>query len=165
MAIKLTKKVSAILDREKELKDKLDPYLGGGFWDARNAAIEAARSGNATPEQIEEAAAAMDGRLEQKFYGMREVLQNSLNAFREESFPVFREEFLTPALEARKARREQLDKDVADLRTRYPGLRVNYDLQWDDGTISQLQDLVWLDRLGPRLFDMGDMVNFLTTAA
>jgi len=157
----LSKKVTAILSREKELKEQLRPLEGDSFWNARAAALEGARQSNPTAEEIAAATEAVDGRLEQKMFGQRQILSSILQKHREESFPTFRDEFLVPALETRKARRAQLDQDITALRVNYPGLRVSYDQTWDEGTISQLQEFCWLDQLAPRHLDMEEMVEHL----
>jgi hypothetical protein len=155
----MSQKLTAILSREAELKNKLADFSDEKFYAARDAALSKARKGNASPEDLEEAAAAVDGRLVASFHGLREAISLSLEAHRIESFPVFRDEFIVQALEDRKARREQLQKDVSNLNLHYPGANVRFDATFDEGAIQQLQAFAWSDN-GNGFTDMGSIVSY-----
>ena len=156
---KLTSKLTEVLKRESVLKAALDQYNDDAFFRQREAAFEKARKGNATDQDREAAEAAADGRLLRDFAGKRAALAMTLEAHLRESFAIFRDEFIVPTLESRKARREHLQRDVADLNQKYPGALIGFDHSYDEGPIDQLQRFAWMD-VYEGYIDMESLVNF-----
>lgn len=142
---KYPKEVQSILDREAELQSELDALNDADFERIKQTAIAKASNPQATAEDMEEAAEALDGRLGTRYFGKREAVWLALKSHRSASFPIFRDQIIVPALEARKARLKAIGEDVASLNKKYPGSCVKFDPTYDEAATRQLQEIAWRD--------------------
>ena len=145
-----------ILDREAYLLSEMSKCSREAFEAEKHRRLEAARDGSAAPEAIKHLAEV--NKLEKEMHETREALYHALHGLRESGYPTLRDEVLKPILIKRQERREQLDKDVQDLRKKYPGLEVEYDRSFDSGSLSVLRDYCTRNDIVSGHMSLADMV-------
>ena len=106
--------------------------------------MEAARVGKADAKAIQ-ALADLDD-LGIKWDSLREANYQALQAVRDQGYATIRDEVIIPALLVRQARREQLEKDIAEIKGNYPGCSITFDRSWESDILATIEEIKLLKR-------------------
>ena len=144
MPMKPNKKIAEILSTERKLEAEFSIYTDQAFFAERDRRIEAGKKLDASAEDREALAGIYSGDFARSWESRREAAYEVLKNYRVTNWQTFRDEFLNDALQATEDLLHRVDEDVAALSSKYPGLRLQRDLDYKKADILRIEDL--LDR-------------------
>jgi len=139
---KPSKKIAEIISTEKKLTDDFNAYTDQAFYAERDRRMEAGKKLDASAEDRAALAEFYSGDFARGWEGGREVAYELLKSYRVANWQTFRDEFLNDALLSAEENLREVDKEVAALSAKYPGLRIQRDPDFRKADIMRIEELL-----------------------